>query len=190
MKRHTDSGLTLMEAVFVLATTLVLGAISIPVFKYAMYNYDETATVSAVSGAISSTRFQAVMLGYPFEVTLTPSTLSYQLLSEPVGSTVFTVVNPGAGSSTYPLPSAGSVSLKGLTGCTNMPTNLTGCSVVSGTTITYTFFSNGTTTSTPAGTGNSPLVYLQVKNTISCTVMTITGVGNVQTTAEAVKNCL
>lgn len=196
MKEHANSGFTLLEAVMVMAITLIMAGIAIPIFKQAMYNYNLNATVSAASGAISSARFQAIMSGYPFELTFTPATLNSQVYCEPTGASSFTVNCLLKGSNmvavpAVPLPNAGQVGMKILTGCTNLmsdPTNTSGCVVNTSTTVTYEFFSNGTVTSTP----NSlpALAYLQFKNTVNCTIITVTGVGNVQTAAEVDKNCL
>lgn len=158
MKRNRNSGFSLIEALIVVAITLVLAGIAIPVFITTIDTYRFAATVSAASGALSSTRMQAIMRGCPYELIFTPSSLSYQLYSEvpPIGTvgclTSYSLVTPQTGSATTPLPNAGPMTMTGLVSCTAPPA-LTGCTAMTGTTITYTFSSNGTVTSNPSGVG-------------------------------------
>jgi len=174
LKRHSNSGFSMIEIVIVLAISIVLAGIAIPVFTNAMNNFRLSATVSAVSGAISTTRMQAIMHGYPYETVFTISPLSFQIFNEVPPATTFSVVVPGAGSSVTPLPSAGGVTMTGLVSCT-APPSLTGCVTMAGTTITYTFMANGTVTILPAGAG------IQIKNAVKSNTIWVSGVGNVST---------
>ena len=87
VKGHSNSGFTMIEALMVVAIGLLLGGMAIPIFTNAMKNYYQTSTVSAAAGAIQSTRFQAIMHGYPYQITFTSSTMSYQVYAESAGVT-------------------------------------------------------------------------------------------------------
>ncbi len=157
MKRFSDSAFTMVEMLVVISISLLLVGMAIPTFTNAMYAYRQGATVSGVSGALSSTRFLAIMKGYPYQLVITPSTLSYQIYNEVPPATSYSLVTPATGSATTPLPSAGKVTMTSVD-CSVALTNwactpLTDQTANSGTTITYTFLANGTVTSSPASAG-------------------------------------
>ena len=160
MKRYTNSAFTMIEAMIVMSISILLAGIAIPIMSNAMKSFQQTATVSAATGAISATRFQAIMQGYPYQIVFTSSSLSYQIFTEVPPATTFSLVTPAAGSATTPLPNAGGVSM-------------------TGTTFTYTFSANGTVTSVanPSGTA------LQIKNTVKSNTIAVSGVGNVSTSS-------
>jgi hypothetical protein len=130
-----------------------------------MNSYRQTAAVSAATGAISATRFQAIMRGYPYEIIFTSSSMSYQVYSETSGATcppTFTAVG-----SAVPLPSAGGISMTQATA-------------------TYTFLSNGTVYGAMATTSpclGAAVPTLQVKNAVKSNTITVSGVGNVSTSS-------
>jgi prepilin-type N-terminal cleavage/methylation domain-containing protein len=178
VKRHLNAGFTLIEALIVVAISVVLAGIAIPTFMTTMRSYNQSATVAAAAAAISSTRMQAIMRGYPYEVVFTPSSLSYQIYNEAPPAATYSLVVPQIGSSTTPLPNAGGVTMAGWVSCTvTSPPTLTGCTAMAGTTVTYTFLANGTVTSNPAGVG------LQIKNVVKSNTMWVSGVGNVSTSS-------
>ena len=181
MKRPKHSGFTMIQTMIVVTMSIILAGIAIPNFNNAMYSYRQSATVSAVTGALSSTRFMAIMKGYPYEVVFTPSTLSYQIYNEVPPATSYSLVTPATGSATTPLPSAGKVTMKSV-GCSVALTNWA-CAPSSdqttntGTTITYTFLANGTVSTTPAGAG------IQISNSVKSNTIWISGVGDVGTSS-------
>ena len=73
----------MIEIMIVLAISMLLAGIALPIMTNAMNSYRQSAAVSAATGAISATRFQAIMRGYPYEIVFTPSTMSYQVYNEP-----------------------------------------------------------------------------------------------------------
>ena len=156
MKRRTNSAFTMIEAMIVMSISILLAAIAIPIMTNAMNAYRLNATVQGVANAISATRFQAIMKGYPYKIVFTSSTLSYQIFNQvpPAGS--YSLITPSIGSATTPLPNAGNITM-------------------AGTTFTYTFNANGTVTtaSTPANTA------LQISNSVKSNTIAVTGVGNV-----------
>ncbi len=181
MKRFSDSAFTMIEMLIVLAVSVVLAGIAIPSFTNAMYSYRQNASVSAVSGALSATRFLAIMKGYPYQLVFTPSTMSYQVYNEVPPATTYSLVVPATGSSTTPLPSAGSLTMTSVS-CSVALTNWactpkTDQTSNSGTTITYTFLANGTVTASPSGAG------IQISNKVKSNTIWISGVGDVGTSS-------
>jgi type II secretory pathway pseudopilin PulG len=169
----------MIEILIVIAIVLVLAGIAIPVFTTAMNNYRISAAVSATTGAIQSTRFQAIMHGCEYLLILTPSTMSYQIQTEAstIGATSClsspVLVTPAQGSATTPLPSTGPITATGLVSCTSPTSSVAGCTAMTGTTITYTFNSNGVVNVSPAG------AVVELKNSIKCSLINVTGVGYV-----------
>lgn len=174
MKRHLNAGFTLVEALIVLAISIVLAGIAIPMFTNAMNGYYQSATVSATAGAISATRMQAVMHGCSYELIFNPSNLTYQVYSEvpAIGTvgclTAFSLVTPSVGSATTPLPNAGGVSMTCIVN--GVPTFVGGG-------VPFTFFANGTVSVFPTG------ATLQIKNTVRSSTISVSGVGYVSTTS-------
>ena len=86
-------GFTLIEMVIVLAILTVLTAVCLPLFQSATKSYRMSSAVLAVTGAIQSTRYQAIMHGYPYTLTLDPTTQTYQVKNELPGAATFTNVS-------------------------------------------------------------------------------------------------
>jgi type II secretory pathway pseudopilin PulG len=171
----------MVETLIVVAITIIIAGIAIPIMGNAMKSFQQNASVSAATGAISTTRFQAIMRGYPYQLVFTPSTLSYQVFNEVPPASTFSLVVPATGSSTTPLPAAGGIAMTGET-CSVPLTNwactpTSDIQTISGTTVTYTFSANGTVTTTPSGVG------IQIKNSVKSNTIWISGVGNVGTSS-------
>jgi prepilin-type N-terminal cleavage/methylation domain-containing protein len=175
MKRNSHAGFTLIEILIVIAITMVLAGISIPIFGNAMNSYRESASVSAVTGAIQANRYQAIMHGYPYQLVFTTTTMSYQVFNEVPPATTFSLVTPGVGSATTPLPSAGAIVMTGLVGCATT-TSLTSCTTMTGTTITFTFSANGTVSVSPGA------ALIEISNSVKKSLIAVSGVGNVTVT--------
>jgi len=77
---------------FVVAIGMVVTTISMPMTKTALKTYHLNAAVSAVTGAIQSTRYQAIMHGYHYNITLNPATQTYQVGSKVPPATAFSNV--------------------------------------------------------------------------------------------------
>jgi len=140
--QREEAGFSLIETLVVLVIATVLSAFAIPSFLNAMKTYRLSAAVSAATGAIQSTRFQAIMRGYQYQLTLTPSTLSYQVYNKVPPAAGFTAVG-----SAVPIARSGDVTLD--------------------QTITLTFRSNGTVSVT---TGTLPFTITNGIVTKSITV--------------------
>jgi prepilin-type N-terminal cleavage/methylation domain-containing protein len=82
-------GYTLVELLVVLVIAATMTAVAAPVIQGALSNIRLTSAVQSTTSAISTTRYQALRYGYPFQLKLNSTTLTYQVLSEPVGAAAF-----------------------------------------------------------------------------------------------------
>jgi Tfp pilus assembly protein FimT len=82
----------LLQIVITLVVVSILVATAVPTTVNALRNYRLTAAVSAATGAISATRYQAIMHAYPYNITFNSSNATYQVASEPPPATSFTNV--------------------------------------------------------------------------------------------------
>src|SRR5947207_15193822 len=73
------SGFTLLEMAFVVAVGMVVTTISVPMTKSALKTYHLNTAVATITGAIQTTRYQAIMRGYHHNLTLNTYSRSYQL---------------------------------------------------------------------------------------------------------------
>ena len=76
----------MIEIVLVLAIGLILSAMAVPQVQSGVNNYRLSSAVAMAKWAIQSTRFQALMKGYPYQVVFTASTNSYQIQNLPPGA--------------------------------------------------------------------------------------------------------
>jgi Tfp pilus assembly protein FimT len=139
----------LVQVVLTLAVIGVLASFALPTTQYALRNYRLTAAVSAATGAITATRYQAIMHAYPYNITFNTNG-TYQVASEP----------PGQGFSNLP---GGPIPLAGVGDVTINQTT------------TLQFNANGTvsaTTGTMSFTISDPVTMRQYE-------FTVTGVGDV-----------
>lgn len=104
-QRPSARGFTMIEMLITLSVGLVLAAVSVPVISSTLAFLRLNAAVASITGAISATRFQAIMHGYPYTVAFDPTTLSYQIADSTVSpfATFTNVGNP------VPLSSSGGV---------------------------------------------------------------------------------
>jgi Tfp pilus assembly protein FimT len=131
-----------------------MASIATPQLITAMKSYRLASAVAAAKGAIQTTRYQAIMHGYPYQLTFNANSATYQVASQPPGATSFVPVPPGT-----PTPIAGS----------NQAT-------INQTTVMQ-FNSNGTMTS--GLTGNAVFT---ITNGVTTEQITVTGVGYVNVT--------
>jgi Tfp pilus assembly protein FimT len=136
-----------------LAIVSTLATIGIPQLMSAMKSYQLASAVAAAKGAIQSTRYLAIMHGYPYQLTFNTNG-TYQVASEPSGATSFVLVPPGT-----PTPIAGN----------NQET-------INQTTVMQ-FNSNGTMTSGLAGNA-----VFTISNGATTEQITVSGVGYVSVT--------
>lgn len=79
---RTSAGMTLIEVLLGIAVAAILVGITLPLVRNALAIYDLSAAVSAVSGAIQSTRYQAIATGCPYEIAFSPAGTTYQVSYE------------------------------------------------------------------------------------------------------------
>ena len=87
-------GFTMLEIVMVLLVGTVLTAMAIPQVQSGVYRYRLQGAVASSTWAIQSTRYQALMDGYPYQVVFTSSNNSYQIQKLPPGAGAY--ANVGA----------------------------------------------------------------------------------------------
>ncbi len=92
-RARPDAGFSLIEILFVMVIAMVMAAMAIPQTRAAMASYELSAAVESASGAIQSTRYQAIMHGYEYELTFDNTANTFQVLSEVPPATAFTNVN-------------------------------------------------------------------------------------------------
>jgi prepilin-type N-terminal cleavage/methylation domain-containing protein len=85
--RRKIRGYTLIEIVIAMLVGTVLTAIAIPSVRAGMNNYRLNSAVAMAKWAIQSTRFQALMKGYPYQVAFNASSANYQVQNLPSGTT-------------------------------------------------------------------------------------------------------
>jgi Tfp pilus assembly protein FimT len=96
----------MIQIVVTLAVVSTLAVMAIPTTMNALKNYRLTAAVAAATGAISATRYQAIMHAYPYQITFNSADATYQVASEPPWATSFTNV-----SGPVPLAGVGDVTI-------------------------------------------------------------------------------
>jgi len=143
VRRHT-SGFTLLEVAFVVALGMVVTTISVPMTKAAMKTYHLNTAVATLTGAIQSTRYQAIMRGYHYNISINPPSRSYQLASKVPPAATFSNVGIA-----IPWCPAGDVTMNTATTLEFFPG---GTVTATAGTMSFTL-SNGTTTKTVTVSG-------------------------------------
>ena len=140
-----SDGYNLIEILITLAVVSTVIAMALPTTVGALRNYRLSAAVSAATGAISATRYQAIMHAYPYNITFNSTNATYQVASEQPPATSFTNLPGGAN----PLSGVGDVTISQTT---TLQFNANG--TVSATTGTMSFtISNGVLTKSISVTG-------------------------------------
>jgi Tfp pilus assembly protein FimT len=91
-EKKNEPGFSVIELLLVVAFALVMAAISIPAVRSTIASYQLDGAVDTVSGAIQSTRYQAIMHGYPYQVDIDSTANQYTILSEAPPANAFTAV--------------------------------------------------------------------------------------------------
>ena len=134
----------MLQIVVTFAVVGVLASFALPTTLNSLRNYRLTAAVASATGAISAARFQAIMHAYPYSITFSSANATYQVASEPPGTTSFTNVGTAV-----PLSGVGDVTINQTT---TLQFNANG--TVSATTGALSFtISNPLTTHTITVTG-------------------------------------
>lgn len=110
--KHGVAGYTMMEVALIVAIVLCLLAFAIPSLFGAVATYKLNAAVDSASWAIQTTRYQAIMKGYPYQLTFNTTTKSYQVSSQPPGSASFSNVGGAVPVSGDPVTISANASLQ------------------------------------------------------------------------------
>jgi type II secretory pathway pseudopilin PulG len=128
--RKASSGFSLIETAVVILIGMITAAFALPIVVTTVNRYQLKSATSAATWAIQSTRFQALMEGYSYQVTLSGGAgginPTYQIASKPIGSTTYSNIG-----SAVPL---------------------SGKPVALGATTVFQFQPNGTVTTLPVST--------------------------------------
>jgi type II secretory pathway pseudopilin PulG len=83
----------MIELCMVLLISGITAAFALPVVQTTVYKYQLKGAVASATWAIQSTRFQALMQGYPYQVTFTTGATgtspTVQVANEPTGTTSY-----------------------------------------------------------------------------------------------------
>jgi Tfp pilus assembly protein FimT len=91
-KRSKAAGFTMMEAALTVAIVGILLTFGIPSLFGTVKIFRLSAAADSVTWSIQTTRYQSIMRGYPFQLTLNNTNNTYQVASQPPGSASFTNV--------------------------------------------------------------------------------------------------
>jgi prepilin-type N-terminal cleavage/methylation domain-containing protein len=86
-------GFTMLEITIVLAVTGITAAMAIPHIQSGMNSYRLHGAMANATWAIQSTRYQALMQGYPYQVVFSATNKTYQIQDLPSGTTYLNVGN-------------------------------------------------------------------------------------------------
>jgi Tfp pilus assembly protein FimT len=152
------AGFTMIELVMVMLVAMVISAFALPIVSDVVNFLRLRSAVANTTWAIQSVRFQALMAGYPFQVTFAGGTggisPSYQIASMPSGTLVYSNVG-GA------IPLSGS------------PAVLTAATVA-------TLLPNGVVTMTTGGVTSTTM---QISYAGNSNTITVSNYGNISVTS-------
>lgn len=84
-----------MEIALTITIMLTLLAFGIPKMQTAVYKYQLDAAADACAWAIQGTRYQAIQMGYPYQIAINASTNTFQVLTDPTYPVSTTFSNLG-----------------------------------------------------------------------------------------------
>jgi prepilin-type N-terminal cleavage/methylation domain-containing protein len=90
--RARTRGFTLIEMLIGVAIGTVLTVVAVPVITAEVQVLRLSSAVTAAAQSIQAARFQAIQNGYPYNITFTPSTFTYQVANEVPPATTFSNV--------------------------------------------------------------------------------------------------
>lgn len=103
-------GFTIIELLVTLAVGMILAAFAVPHLQSAMNFFRLRSAASSITGAIQSTRFQAIFHGCPYALAFNNAAMTYQVSAQQAGpggcAAGFTNLGPA-----IPITNAASVTL-------------------------------------------------------------------------------
>jgi len=91
--RHgSGAGYSLLEIALTLALVSIMVAFAMPAMFSTADIFRLSAAADSATWAIQTTRYQAIMKGYPFQLTFSAANNTYQVASEPPGTNTFSNV--------------------------------------------------------------------------------------------------
>jgi Tfp pilus assembly protein FimT len=81
-RRASSRGFSTIELVIVVAIGLTMAGMVIPVIQSSVRYFALRSAVSSLTGAIQSTRYQAIFHGCKYQIAFTQATYSYQISAE------------------------------------------------------------------------------------------------------------
>ena len=96
-------GFSLAEMLIVLTVGTILTIMAVPSIRAGLRNYRIDGAISSITWSIHSTRYQALMNGYPYQVVFTTSNNSYQIQNSPANNGTYTNVGTIVPFSSYPV---------------------------------------------------------------------------------------
>jgi len=153
VSRRFQRGTTMIELTMVLLIAGITAGFALPIVQTTVNKYQLKGAVANATWAIQSTRFQALMEGYPYQVTFSQSASSvspsYQIASEPTGTSTYSNVGSSVPMSGKP------VALGATTVFQFQPNGTVATSPASSAPYTFTISYQGTTeTITVSNYGN------------------------------------
>ena len=91
-KRFGQNGVSLIETMIVVIILVVLAVLAVPMLRDVTASFRLRGAVTSVTGAIQSTRYQAIYQGYSYQVSFDAPTQTYQVQNKPIGAAGFTNV--------------------------------------------------------------------------------------------------
>lgn len=88
--RRQYRGFTLTELLATITVIMIMTAAAIPVAQSTLNHFRLRSAVSSVSGAIQTTRYQAISNGYQYKLVFDKASRTYQLSSDITGAGTFT----------------------------------------------------------------------------------------------------
>lgn len=105
--RESAKGFSLIELLFVLLIVMLMTAMAVPLVNNTVSYFRLRGAISTVTGAIQSTRYQAIFQGCPYQIVFTAATSNYQIQKQcPAGGAFTNVCTPPV--TVCPVPLSGS----------------------------------------------------------------------------------
>ena len=76
----------MVEVIFAILVSIILAAIAVPGVGSVVNYYHLQGAVASATWAVQSTRYQALMAGYPYQVVFSKTNRNYQIQDLPTGA--------------------------------------------------------------------------------------------------------